>query len=524
MNHSVEPAPSVRHFSEAWKRFFLIWAVAVLGLLGLFYSDLVAMVTKWSTDQTFGHCYLIMPIVIWLIWMRKDMLAQIEPKPFWPGLLILLAVGGVWVIGHLARVNFIEEFALIGMIQAATLTILGRNVTRALIFPLFFMFFNVPFGDQLVPIMQDFTARFCVHLLEMIGIPVFHDGIFISIPTGDFEVAQACSGVRFIIAMFAVGLLYANIAFKSLWRRAAIMALSIVVPIIANGFRAFGIIYIAYATDNEFAVGVDHIVYGWLFFSVVMILVLLLGRTFSDRWIDDPILDVNILGLGRAKAGTLGSGIGIALASLLLMGSVQLYAQWIDNRKPTQEYLALTAPTVPGWSAVEGQPVNWRPHYNGANAELLQTYESALGKVTLYVAAFNHQVGKEELIAYGQTAVAPANIWTVASKLPPETVIAGTSYPVLGVQINGGGAVRDVWQWYWVNGRLTSNPYEAKFLSLMSKLTAGPTEAATIVISAQRQDPAIRSTAMMSAFANAMGPIVPALHSILQSKAQKGPQ
>ena len=507
-------------FSPIWRTYALAWLAVVAVVLFLFRAEAMSMVEKWENDETFGHAWLILPIVLWLVWMRRDILARVNPRPCWWGLIPMAGAALLWVVGDLARVAFVEQFALVFMIQASVLTVLGLAVVRTLLFPLVYLLFLVPFGDQIMPFLQDFTARFCVALLHWLEIPTYHDGIFISIPTGDFEVAQACSGVRFVIAMLAVGSLYANIAFKSPWRRAAIIVISLIVPVIANGFRAFGIIYIAHMTDSEYAVGVDHIIYGWVFFSIVMVAVLLIGRLFSDRWIDDPAVDVEGKGLTRVAAGTPRQAwIAVpAVAGIALLGSI--WAYWMDNRPADVTYAAMTPPDVAGWQAASA-PVDWKPNFSGADSELFQTYTDGQRTVSLYVAAFGRQHDDAELVAYGQTAFAPAENWTWAAGLPGNLVIDGVPTQAEASQINGRGQVRDVWQWYWVNGKLTGNRYVAKIEGLKAKLLGGDLSAATLVLSAERQEATVRATDAMQAFADSLGPVEATLQSILSDSGKR---
>lgn len=507
-------------FSPIWKTYALAWLAVVAAILFLFRLEAISMVEKWEDDQTFGHAWLILPIALWLVWMRRDILARVNPRPCWWGLIPMAGAALLWVVGDLARVAFVEQFALVFMIQASVLTILGLAVTRTLLFPLAYLLFLVPFGDQIVPLLQDFTARFSVLLLNWLEIPTYHDGIFISIPTGDFEVARACSGVRFVIAMLAVGSLYANIAFKSPLRRAAIMVIAMVVPVIANGFRAFGIIYIAHLTDSEYAVGVDHIVYGWVFFSIVMVAVLLIGRLFSDRWIDEPAVDVEGKGLTRAAAGTPRQAWSAvpAVIGVAVLGAAWGY--WMDNRPAAVTYAAMTPPDVPGWQAAPA-PGDWKPHFAGADAELFQTYTDGTRTVSLYVAAFSRQHDDAELVAYGQTAFAPADNWTWAASLPGRLVIGGVPTEAEASQINGRGRVRDVWQWYWVNGKLTGSRYVAKIEGLKAKLFGGDLSAATLVVSAERPEPTLRATDSMQAFADSLGPVEASLRSILDESSKR---
>ncbi len=147
------------------------------------------------------------------------------------------------------------------------LSVVGWRIFRAMLFPMLYLFFMVPTGEFLVPRLQDFTASFVVLGLQLVNIPVFLDGVFIRIPNGLFEVAEACAGLRFLIANVAFGFLFANLMYRGWRKRIIFVALSFIVPIFANGLRAFGIVMIAHLSDNKLAAGVDHIVYGWGFSS-----------------------------------------------------------------------------------------------------------------------------------------------------------------------------------------------------------------------------------------------------------------
>jgi exosortase/archaeosortase family protein len=123
-------------------------------------------------------------------------------------------------------------------------------------------------------------------------VPATLDGVFIGTPVGLFEVAAACSGVKFLVAMVALGMLAAHLGFSGWRRRAAFMAAAVVVPVLANGVRAWGTIFIAQSRGVAFAAGFDHIVYGWIFFAVVMAALLAVAWRFFDRSPDDALVDV----------------------------------------------------------------------------------------------------------------------------------------------------------------------------------------------------------------------------------------
>ena len=169
----------------------------------------------WWTSTTFGHCLFIGPVIAWLVWQRRRELVQVAPVAWWPG-LALVAVGGFgWLLGDAASVALARHLGLVMMLQGAVLTMLGPNVARALLFPLCYAFFLVPFGEGLEAPLQSITVGMTMNLLHLAGVPAQVDGVLITIPNGYFEVAEACSGAKFVIAMAAYGALVANVCFTS---------------------------------------------------------------------------------------------------------------------------------------------------------------------------------------------------------------------------------------------------------------------------------------------------------------------
>ena len=184
---------------------------------------------------------------------------------------------------------------LVLMLQGAVVTVLGPNVARGLLFPLAYMVFLVPFGDFLEGPLQTITVAMVMPLLHLSGVPASVDGVLITTPNGYFEIAEACSGAKFVIAMIAYGVLVANVCYVAWPRRVAFLAMALVVPVIANGLRAYGTIYVAWWTSVDRATGIDHIVYGWVFFGIVMAAVLAIGWRWFDRdpdaaWFDPATL------------------------------------------------------------------------------------------------------------------------------------------------------------------------------------------------------------------------------------------
>jgi exosortase A len=247
-----------------------------LVVLVIYHETARSMVNIWSRSDTFAHGFLIVPISLWLIWMRRDLLAPVMPAPaIWVALSII-PFGTVWLVAWLVDVTVIQQLALVAIMVAGAWAIMGHQLTRLLAFPLLFLFFAVPMGEGLIPPMQQFTARSAVWMIEMTGIPVYREGLVFSLPSGSWEVVQACSGVRYIIASVTIGTLYAYLTYRSWIRRLLFVIVSGVVPVIANSVRAY--------------------------------IVVMLGHD-GRRWCRSPILRVVLLRAGDVCAVLVGQSI-----------------------------------------------------------------------------------------------------------------------------------------------------------------------------------------------------------------------
>ncbi len=501
----AEERPVADRAASPWWRYGAAWAALVAAILLLFHRTALHLFSIWWDNSTFGHCLLIPAILAWLVWQRREGLARLAPRPWLPGVALMLASGLLWLLGEFAGVALVRHAALVFMLQATVPTLFGLAVTRALTFPLFFALFMIPTGEQLVPYLQTITAKFCIHLLDLFGVPAYIDGVFISIPTGNFEVAEACSGVRFLIAMVAFGTLVANVCFKSWPRRIAFIAASILIPIVANGIRAWSTIYISYLTTNEFAGSVDHIIYGWFFFAIVMVLTIAVGWRFFDRPVDDPFIYPERLQSPAARPAPVATLVSAALIATAAAAAAPAYAAVAASRGPDRPTAGLSLPTPTGWTRTVSTGMPWQPHYAGATATALATFVDSNGQpVDLYIAVFDRQADGAELIGYQQGIVPPTEVdedgWAWAGNRPPPP--GGSA-----AQINFGPAVRDVWQYYWVNGKLVGSPYAAKIEGLKARLLGGPPQAATVVISAERRDPMVPAVPALERFARSLGPV-----------------
>lgn len=511
---SATPQAALGGSASEWRQALFALSAVIVGLCAIFWGTVSQMVETWYVSATFNHGFMIIPICLWLVWDRREAIEKYMPKPDFRGLIVIAACVVAWTGASAAGVQSGMQFALVGMIQGAVFTVLGWRLVRAMFFPLGFLFFAVPFGDFLIPTLQDLTAVMVVEGLRLISIPVYIDGVFLSIPTGNFEVAEACSGVRFLIATMALGTLFANLSFRTSLRRSIIIFLAIAVPLVANGIRAFGIVYIAHVTDHTVAVGVDHLVYGWIFFAFVTIVLLAIGMTFRETDGDNSIYMPADEDRQPGRYSTPKGMVAGTVASLAVAFAGPAYSGIMLDHGIAKIAAPLAAPaTGKGWQAVGRSTTPWRPAFAGADAELMTSFRKATTDVHMYLAYYTHQRQGAELVNSANTFIDEVN-WQRASSSFSKILVGGDQQTVKETRLLGRRKGRLVWEFYWIGGHFTADRYEAKAYEAVAKLLGTNQAAAAIVVAADYHDSPADAARVLQDFMADLGSLDDALKKI----------
>ncbi len=482
---------------SAWRRQLAALAAVAAAILLLFAGDAADMAAIWWNSSTYNHCLLIPPLIAWLVWQRRPELLRLTPRVWLPG-LILVGVGAfAWLLGHAASIGVARHAGLVVMLQGAMVTLLGKAVSRGLLFPLAYALFLIPFGDEAVPAMQTATAELAMALLGAAGMPAHLEGVFITTAAGYFEVAEACAGVQFVIAMVALGALAANVCFRSWKRRTLFMAAAGVVPILANGIRAFATIYVADSAGIAFAAGFDHVVYGGIFFAIVIALILGAAWPFFDRKVGEPWFDPDRLQPDPVAADPPNRPWRAAALAAAIACAPLLWASAVAGR--AQEVPRLEMPDVSGWTRipVTGRP--WQPVFAGADHLEVARYRDGEGReVDLAIALFARQEEGRELLGFGQGAAGPGWAWTADAPAPANG---------RAERIVSHGEVREVVSFYRVGDIVTGNIMGAKLEMMKVRLFGGPQRAAAILVSAPEAATGASPRPAIDRFIAALGPL-----------------
>ena len=499
-------------------------------LLALFYDTAAAMVGIWMRSDTFAHATLVPPIALWLVWRRRAHLAQLQPRAVpW----MLLPVAGaclLWLLGELAGVNSATQFALVALLVLLVPTVFGFAVSSEILFPLMFLFFAVPIGEFMVPYMMEWTADFTVAALSVSGVPVYREGLQFVVPSGNWSVVEACSGVRYLIATFMVGSLFAYLNYQSNQRRALFMVASIGLAIVANWLRAYMIVMLGHLSGNQLAVGADHLVYGWVFFGFIIMVMFMVGARWSepDKRAPEALSAQSAQSTPVAHDGRQTWIVTVGVLGLLLATQA---AMWRLDQPSGKAAPVLALPAVlPGDWASGGAPLaDWKPGYRLPSAVAQSVYRSGDQDVAVWVAYYRDQGYERKLVTSTNVLVEHESTdWAVSgtgvSPLRAGSAAAGVRTLSLRSPANANAEARtklDVAYVYWIGGRYTTSDAEAKLMLAWNRLLGHGDDSAVLFFYTAQRDAGKSAQVLRDFISLQLGPLGEMLGATAAARASR---
>ena len=279
---AVEAFPS--NSSMNWHAVLVIGVLLAI-LAGLYHEILVKLGLQWNNDPDYSHGFLVPVLVGYFVWERWDRLKGTRIMPSLWGVAVLGGGLLMLVVGSIGAELYLQRSSLIVVIAGLVLLMMGRDALKILMFPIAFMLFMVPLPAIVVNAvafpLQLFAARTAEFCLFNFGIPVLREGNVIVLAGTTLEVAEACSGIRSLQALLALGTVYAYFSQRSTWKRWTLVLLSVPIAIAANAFRVSGTGVLANYWGSQAAEGFYHTFSGWLIFVVAFLLLLGCGGVLS---------------------------------------------------------------------------------------------------------------------------------------------------------------------------------------------------------------------------------------------------
>jgi exosortase A len=526
---SIESARIDSFNAKAWRHAGSMFALGFTLLIVLYLDTVLDLLDAWGRSGTYAHGYMIFPVSGWLIWRLRDRLKTIVPEVQPLALVPLVGCGLMWLTAHSAAVHAPEQYAFIAMFPCLVWAVFGNNVTKRILYPLAFLFFAVPVGDFLMPTLMDHTANFTVAALRLSGVPVFREGNYFTIPSGSWSVVEACSGLRYLISSITLGVLFAYLNYRSAWRRAAFVAAAILVPIMANWLRAYMIVMLAHMSSNKLATGVDHIIYGWLFFGLVMMLLFWVGNFWRDD--DEPqadALDKTIdAAPASAKRTTPRAIVAMTAAVIAVAAPWPALGHLLERMADAPHPGSIAIDHIDGWRNDASSFTSFTPHFDSSRSASNQAFLRDGQVVLLYMAYYSGQMSNGLLITGSNDVVRVGDkVWGAINQEQRNVPVAGQNLAVVRIESKG-DTVRGherllSWSWYWVNGRLTTSRVLAKAYTALDKLTGRGDDSAVIVLTtAIEGESTHQAEATLAAFAAAAQPQIAARLAAVHDQARQ---
>jgi exosortase len=255
---------------------------------------IVKLVRDWATDDNYSHGFLIVPLACFFAWERRAQFRLAVRRPSNSGLLVVLCSVALLLAGVLGAELFVTRISILGLLAGTILFLYGWNHLKIMLFPILFLILMIPVPaiifNQIAFPLQLLASKFGVAGLIACRIPVLREGNVIILGSVSLEVAEACSGIRFLISLITLGTVYGYFCDSRLWVRTTLVFATIPIAILTNGIRVAGTGIAAHVYGKGAAEGFFHTFSGWLVFVVAFVMLFLLHRliqaVFSDKQTD----------------------------------------------------------------------------------------------------------------------------------------------------------------------------------------------------------------------------------------------
>ncbi len=468
----------------------LLTGLVLLVAFGVLYAPVfLEVVGQWMSNDLYSYGILVPGLSAWLVWARRDRLGAAVVGPSYLLGVPVLAVGlAMLVAGRAGGIESAEALSMVVTLAGGILLLLGKAVFRVIAVPIAYLLLMLPiwevFTSRLHLPFQLFSAEVGVALLQMLGVPAYQQETVIELPRIVLEVAQACSGVNYLVAVIAIGLPLAYLFLEGWVPRVLLIVLGVGIAVIGNAVRVTLIGLLAHYGFAGDVHGPYHVLQG-LFVSMTGYAALFVGLALLRRRgalpQDEPVIPAAARTTRRVAPpasvrGHVGRGLAVAAAFAVVAGLVGRLGLEPRVLGGDLRALPLSIGEWLGATDVSEYPEIWS---GGADDQLLRRYQTADGGlVRLYVGYYSRQAKGKELINYRARHVdreaAPLIVAT------PD----GRSVELRVLVRRDGVRHRLMIFWYDLGGRVVSDPYAVKALTVWNAIRGQGTNGAVIVLTA----------------------------------------
>jgi exosortase D (VPLPA-CTERM-specific) len=486
------PAARLQFSMFAW---VFLGAALLLAILP-FADALSRLYDIWNLQPEYSHGVLIPPIALFLVWRQRDWLARTPFHGSWAGLPLVLAGLALWLVGELSTIYTILQYAFLLVLYGLVLSLTGWTVFKRLSVPLLILVFMVPlpefFGSVLSLRMQLISSAIGVGLMRLAGVSVFLEGNVIDMGVYKLQVAEACSGLRYLFPLMILAFIVAYFFRAPFWKRAVLFLSSVPIAILMNSFR-IGVIGITVEHWGEkMAQGMLHDFEGWMVFMLSTVVLLLIAVGLAKlgnpraRWRHALAIDFGSGRTARQETAPVERNIPM---SLYVTTAVAGCAAVMAFALPTRADVRPARVAFADFPASVGE---WRGHREALDAVYVNALQfddylladfrrSNHAPINLYVAYYDSQ--RKGQSAHSPRSCLPGGGWNISSfgqsRLPGPGAMT-----VNHAAIEFGTQREVVYYWFQERGRVLSNEYLVKWYIFWDALTRNRTDGALVRLTA----------------------------------------
>ncbi len=465
----------------------LITLVLVAAGFGLLFRDVIAkLVRDWSVDDNYSHGFLVVPLVVYILWRKRDNLASSPSKPSWAGLVLIAGSIATLVAGRLGAELYLTRLAMLGTLSGIVVLLWGFGRLRRMSFEFLLLFLAIPIPaiifNQIAFPLQLIASRFGETAIAACGIPVLREGNVITLATTTLEVAEACSGIRSLVSLLTLALVWGYFSESALWLRWLLALSAVPIAIFSNAIRVAGTGVAAHFVGPEAAEGFLHTFSGWMVFVVAGVMMLAVYRLAlwiaPRRSLAGPETAAPPAP-GASGAAGVDTGLmvrGLVAAALLGAASLSLAAMTQTEVTGPREPLAALPLSLGEWRGEDLRPFDRRVLETlGVDEYLNRQYRQPDGTALgLYVGYYMTQ-------RQGQTMHSPLNCLPGAGWEPISRARIAIPAPASGD--NGGKPAEInrlviqkgidrvlVLYWYQAHGRIVASEYWGKIYTVVDAI------------------------------------------------------
>lgn len=472
------------------------WQLGILGalLLWLYGSTLAHLVLQWWQDPNFSHGFFVPLFSAFVLWQERGNLAKLTPRPSWTGLPILAFGLCVMIVGRLGAELFLSRSSLLLVLAGLIVLFLGWNFFRAVFFPWALLILMIPIPaillNQVTLPLQLLAAKVAATVLPWLGVPVLREGNVIYLPAMPLEVAEACSGIRSLMSLVTLAIIYGYLMEKRRWVRWLLAFASVPITVFANDVRIVGTGLLVQYWDPEMAAGYYHASWGWLIFVVSLTMLYAVHLSIRFLFPESGFAEKNgqpsALGAPAATIAFPGfkpRASSFILATVLLAGAAAYLARQ-GNEPPVSRVDLQQFPTQLGdWTGTDFSIDQDTLDKLGHGEFLHRVYQDAekSPSIDLFIAYYPSQRAGET--PHSPQNCLPSSGWMAVQNQRVLLAMPGHEpFPANRYLIAKGDSRELVLYWFWAHDRGVASEWWAKYYLVKDSIQMNRSDGALLRI------------------------------------------